>query len=127
MDLHIWSPESEIVPKELHDESAILVGFLTQSVQFSNSFLKCLYTRKRRFSKNLAERIRFDLHQVSYLISAYSKTNISIIRKKKVDAENTWQQPLKVYKREKGCKAQDLIRHGLDNGPSWNLYSFSLS
>ena len=33
---------SEIVPKELHDESAVFVRVLLQIVQLRNSVIKCL-------------------------------------------------------------------------------------
>ena len=44
--LHIGGPESEIVTKKLHDQSAILVRLLSQCIQLSNCFIKGLFHRK---------------------------------------------------------------------------------
>lgn len=42
IDLDIRCPQSEVVPQELHDKGAVLVGFFSQGVELSNSFFKCL-------------------------------------------------------------------------------------
>jgi len=49
--LHIGGPESEIVTKKLHDQSAILVRLLSQCVQLSNCFIKGLFQWKNMISK----------------------------------------------------------------------------
>jgi len=41
-NLHIRSPQSEIITKKLHYQSAILVWILSQRVQVSNGFVKSL-------------------------------------------------------------------------------------
>lgn len=40
--LHVWGPESEVVPEKLHDESAVLVRLFAQRVQLGNGFFECL-------------------------------------------------------------------------------------
>lgn len=40
--LHIWSPQSQIIPQQLHDKSTVLVRFFSQSVKLSNSFIESL-------------------------------------------------------------------------------------
>ena len=40
--LHVRSPQGQVVSEQLHDQRAVLVGFLSQSVKFSNSLIKSL-------------------------------------------------------------------------------------
>lgn len=41
-DLHIWSPQSQVITKKLHYQSAVLVRLLSQGIQLSNGFIKSL-------------------------------------------------------------------------------------
>lgn len=38
----VRGPESEIVPEKLHNQCTVLVGFLTQCIQFRNSLIESL-------------------------------------------------------------------------------------
>ena len=40
--LHVGSPQSQIVPQQLHDERRILVGLLGQGVQLGDGIVKGL-------------------------------------------------------------------------------------
>lgn len=52
-DLHIRGPKSEVVPQQLHDESAVLVRLLAKCIEFSNSFLKSLTEKEYKNHSNL--------------------------------------------------------------------------
>ena len=40
--IDLRSPQGQVIPEQLHDESRVLVGFLRQSVEFSDSIIKSL-------------------------------------------------------------------------------------
>lgn len=64
-NLHVWSPESEIVPQQLHDESAVFVGFLTQCIQLSYGFFEGL----KEIKNHLKSETEHSLH--NKLVSTY--------------------------------------------------------
>lgn len=57
-------PQSEIVPKQLHDQGAVFVGLFIQCVQFSNCFIKCLQQRA------VSKEVTGSLNQVRPIFSA---------------------------------------------------------
>ncbi len=46
--LQVWCPESEIISKKLHNESAVFVWLFTQGVKLCNCFIKCLFCQMAR-------------------------------------------------------------------------------
>ena len=38
----VGGPQGQVVPQQLHDQGAVLVAVLVESVQLSNSIIKCL-------------------------------------------------------------------------------------
>jgi hypothetical protein len=38
----IRSPQSQVIPKQLHDKSGVLVGFFVQSIKFRNGIIESL-------------------------------------------------------------------------------------
>lgn len=50
-DLHIGGPQGEIVAEELHDQSAVLVRLLPQSIQLRNRFIERLRGRPPTLAK----------------------------------------------------------------------------
>ena len=51
--LHVWCPEGEVVAEQLHDEGAILVGFLSQCVKLCNRLIECLQNRMHMSQKQM--------------------------------------------------------------------------
>ena len=52
--LHIRSPESQVVPQELHDKCRIFVALLIQCVQLGDSLIKCCLSESACSAKKVS-------------------------------------------------------------------------